>query len=268
MIGMYDKPPHDVIGTSQNQGSIGELEGNIYRDTRIRVTVYELFENDKRVVVIDVPSRPIGKVYKFEDVALMRVGESLLPMSDEQHLSIIQEQEPDFSSQFCSGLSIEDLDVNAIRIMKEKYAKNQHNPSFMAISDKQALSDLYLMQGNKITNAALILLGKEEVIQQYLPQAKVMLEYRTQDTQIPFNHRDSFSEPFFIMIDKLWAVINSRNGSFPIREGAYQSEGIPLFNEDVIRESVNNAIAHRNYRMASETVIKQTPTKMEKNANK
>lgn len=61
--------------------SLGELASNIYRDTGIRTDVYELYEDDKnktgRVVVIEVPSRPTGKVYKYEDVPLMRVGEDL-----------------------------------------------------------------------------------------------------------------------------------------------------------------------------------------------
>ncbi len=263
VIGMHDNYPHAVIGTKQNEGNIGGLESNIYNDTGIRVDVYELYEDAKRVLVIDVPARPIGKVFKFEDVPLMRVGEDLTPMSDEVHLKIMQEQEPDFSEQFCDTLTIDDLDKDAIAILKAKYAKKQKNSSFVSLSDEQALSDLHLIVGSKVTNAALILLGKEEIIKQYLPQSAVMLEYRATESQIHFNHRDPFHEPFYIMIDKLWSAINARNGSIPIRNGAYQSDSIPLFNEDVIREAVNNAIAHRLYRMASETVIKQYPNKME-----
>ncbi len=263
VIGMHDDFPHTVVGTKQSIGELGELESRIYSDTSIRVDIYELFEEDKRVLVIDVPSRPIGKVFRFEDVALMRVGEELKPMSDEFYLKIIQEQEPDFSEQFCDGLCIDDLDPNAINILKSKYSKKQDNSSFMGLSDKQALSDLNLVVGEKITNAALILLGKKEIIQSNLPQATVMLEYRANEAQIHFNHRDVFNEPFYLIIDKLWGKINARNGSIPIRKGAYQSDSIPLFNEDVIREAVNNAIAHRDYRLNSETVIKQYPTKME-----
>lgn len=37
---------------------------------------------------------------------------------------------------------------------------------------------------------------------------------------------------------------------------------IPFFNEEVIREVINNAFAHRDYRLASEIVIKQYPTKL------
>ena len=92
VFGMDDKHPHTVVGTSLNLGAIGRLEQEIYRETKIRPDVYELFDkNDKRVLVISVPARPVGKVFKFEDVALMRVGEELLPMSDEQYLKIIQE---------------------------------------------------------------------------------------------------------------------------------------------------------------------------------
>ena len=37
---------------------------------------------------------------------------------------------------------------------------------------------------------------------------------------------------------------------------------IPFFNEEVIREVVNNAFAHRDYRLQSEIVIKQYPAKL------
>lgn len=54
--------------------------------------------------------------------------------------------------------------------------------------------------------------------------------------------------PYYIMIDKLWAAINSRNGSVPVRNGIYKDYDIPLFNEDVIREALNNAIAPTTFR--------------------
>jgi ATP-dependent DNA helicase RecG len=262
VIGMTDNYPHEVVGTNQNLGTIGELESNIYRDTEIRPNIYELFENEKRVLVIEVPSRPAGKVFKFEDVPLMRVGEELKPMSDEVYLKIINEQEPDFSQQFCEGLQISDLDERAITILKEKYALKQNNPNFKTLSNEQLLSDLELIKNGKLTNAALILLAKKEILNERLPQAAVMLEYRNSENQIPFDNRIPFSQPFFILIDELWNTINLRNGSFPIQEGAYIFN-IPFFNEEVIRESINNAITHRDYRKTSEIVIKQFPQRLE-----
>ena len=262
VIGMHDKFPHKVTGTAQNLNSIGELEANIYRDTGIRPDIYELYEGEKRVLVISVPPRPKGMVFKFEDVPLMRVGEELKPMDDSVYLSIIQEREPDFSEQICAGATIDDLDKEAIRFLKEKYSKKQNNPSFASLSDKQALSDLQLIKENAITNAAIILVGKKEYLNAHFPQAKVSLEYRTNESNIHFDAREYFDQPYYLMADALWNAINARNGAIPVRNGIYKDYDIPLFNEDVIREAINNAVAHRDYAMQSETVIKQYPAKM------
>lgn len=262
VIGMSDNYPHEVIGTKQSLDSIGELESKIYTDTSIRPVIYELYESLKRVLVIEVPSRPAGKVFKYEDVALMRVGEELKPMSDEVYLKIINEQEPDFSQQICEDLTISDLDTKAIEILKEKYSLKQNNPNFKTLSNEQLLSDLDLLKNGKLTNAALILLAKKEILNLKLPQVAVMLEYRNSENQIPFDNRIPFSEPFFILIDALWNTINLRNGSFPIQDGAYIFN-IPFFNEEVIRESINNAITHRDYRKTSEIVIKQFPQRLD-----
>lgn len=264
VIGMTDCYPHKVVGPKQCENGIGQLESDIYRDLAIRPNIYELYEDEVtktgRVLVIGVPPHPTGKVFKFEDVPLMRVGEELKPMDDKTFISIIQEQEPDFSEQICEGLSIDDLDKEAIRILKEKYSRKQKNLSFTSLSDIQALSDLNLIVGEKVTNAAVLLVGREEVISRVFPQAKVMLEYRNTESQIHFDSRKEFGQPFFLLIDELWKEINNRNGFVPVREGAYIFD-IPFFNEEVIREIVNNAFAHRNYRYENEIVIKLYPTK-------
>lgn len=263
VIGMHDSYPHKVTGTQQCKDAIGQLESNIYRDMGIRPDVYELYQEvdgeQKRVLVIEVPGRPAGKVFKFEDVALMRVGEELKPMDDKTYFSIIQEQEPDFSMQICQGATTDDLDKDAIARLKEMYAKKQKNKSFTSLPDMQALSDLKLLQDGKVTNAAILLVGKQESIERFIPQAKVMLEYRNNESQINYDNRKIFGKPFFLLIDELWDAINQRNGSVPVREGAYIFD-IPFFNEDVIREVVNNAFAHRDYSRQSEIVIKQYPT--------
>lgn len=265
VIGMEDRYPHKVVGTKQNEGTVGQLESNIYKDTLIRPQIYELYENEDakkgRVLVIDVPGRPIGKLFRFEDVPLMRVGEELRPMSDEVIFSILQEQEPDFSSDICDSLTIEDLDTEAIRILKQKYAAKQKNPNFLTLPDTQVLSDLQLLKEDKVTLAALILVGKKEKLNKILPQASVILEYRKSENLVPYDNRQSYSEPFYKMIDALWHDINLRNDKLDVSDNSYIFN-IPFFNEEVIREAINNAIAHRDYRRTSETVIKQYPQKM------
>jgi len=263
VIGMDNEYPHTVVGTAQYIDAIGELESEIYTDTGIRTDIYEIYEGNKRVIVIDVPGRPKGRVYKYEDVPLMRVGEELKPMSDELYLSIIQEQEPDFSEQYCEDATIDDLDQKAIDKLKEKYANKQNNPSFCSLNNHQALSDLGLISNGKITNAAIILVGNNKFLNTKFPQAKISLEYRTNESNIHFEAREYFDKPYFLMIDDLWNAINKRNGSIPVRNGMYKDFDIPLFNEEVMREAINNAVAHRDYGIKSETIIKQYPNKIE-----
>jgi len=75
----------------------------------------ELYENGIRVLVAHIHARPVGKMLKFEGVPLMRVGESLRNMSDEEMFAILSEQEPDFSAKICEGISIADLNEAAIK---------------------------------------------------------------------------------------------------------------------------------------------------------
>lgn len=262
VLGMEDAFPHKVVGTSQCENALGKLENEIYKALQIPVDAYELFdEQNNRVVVVEIPRHPVGKALRFEDVPLWRSGEELIPMPDKVLFSILQETDPDYSQAICEGVTIDDLDKEAIDILKEKYARKQNNPIFTSLSDRQALSDLKLIEGNKVTNAAVLLVGKAEIIQQNFPQAKVQHEFRTTEGQERFDKRLSFVAPFYILIDQLWKAVNDRNGSVPVQEGAYMFD-IPFFNEEVIREVINNAFAHRDYRLASEIVIKQYPTKL------
>ncbi len=262
VMGMEDRYPHDVVGTRQNENALGQLENDIYNALQIPVEAYEIYDEGKqRVVVVSIPCHPIGKALKYEDVALWRSGEDLIPMPDKVLFSILQETDPDYSQSICEGVTIDDLDKEAIAILKEKYARKQNNPTFTSLSDYQALSDLKLISGTKVTNAAVLLVGKAEVIEKYFPQAKVQLEFRNIEGQERFDKRLSFLSPFYILIDQLWKAINDRNGSVPVQEGAYMFD-IPFFNEEVIREVINNAFAHRDYRLQSEIVIKQFPTKL------
>lgn len=165
VMGMADAYPHKVVGTKQFENALGQMENDIYKALQIPVNAYELFDDQhNRVVVIDIPCHPIGKALRFEDVPLWRSGEELIPMPDKVLISILQEQDPDFSQLICEGVTINDLDKEAIGILKEKYARKQNNPTFVSLTDQQALSDLKLLVGQKVTNAAVLLVGKEEII--------------------------------------------------------------------------------------------------------
>ncbi|HWK04292.1 MAG TPA: RNA-binding domain-containing protein [Puia sp.] len=212
---------HIVTGSAAWQGQEGKLAEDIYRDKQIRVEIEILWESSNRILIIHIPSRPVGKTLKLEDVPLMRVGEELHPMSDEQLFNILQEQEPDFSAKICEGLQVGDLDKGAIERMKEKYAIKQRNPSFNNKNTDQVLKDLRLTNRGKLTYAALILLGKKKAIIHYLPQARIIWEFRFNEGQINHDFREDICLPLFTGIEYAWNIINSKNASLQVRTDAY-----------------------------------------------
>lgn len=264
VLGMQDAYPHEVVGTDFAKGEIGNLEDEVYKRIEIRVHCYELYdEHNRRVMVTKIPFRPIGKLLKFEGVPLMRTGESLRNMNDEEIFAILSEQEPDFSAKICEGLTISDLDEQAIdRMILDYQTKNSYS-HLERLSLPQILSDLNLYREGKLNFAALILLGKKKKIQQHLPQCKIIWEYRNNDSQIYFDRREEIQLPLFLAIDTVWELINqpTLNRKHPIQ---FKNNIFDVydFNEEVIREALLNAIAHRDYTINSEIVIKQYPDKI------
>ena len=61
-------------------------------------------------------------------------GRLVLGMADAEYFSVISEQDPDFSSRVCKGLTMEDLDAEAVEIMRKLIADKQ----------KRADTSLYL----------------------------------------------------------------------------------------------------------------------------
>ena len=263
VLGMSDRIPHTVVGTEFLKGRIKKAEDDVYIILKIRVQILELFENDLRVVCIKIPGRPLGRYLDFEGVPLMRTGDSLRNMDQAMIWHILSEQEPDFSAKICEGLSAFDLDIAAIVKMRQAYSKKNGNLNIMHLPLPQLLSDLRLATpGGKLTYAALILLGQEEIIYRELPQASILWEFRYTVSQTSYDFREVIRQPLFIAIDRIWKLINDKNGPIPIQDQAYIFS-VHVFNEEVIREAILNAIAHRDYTMQSEVVIKQYPYKIE-----
>ena len=269
VFGMKDHRPHEVVGSTFEQGNLGALEDAIYEKMQIRVPITEEFEpskdapNRKRVIIFNVPSRPIGKMLKFEGVPLMRTGESLREMSDAEMYKILSEQEPDFSAKPCEGLTMDDLDTEAIKVMKQRYAEKNDNAGFEGIPDEQALKDLDLLVEGKLNYAALVLLGKPKAIRKYMPQNNVVIEYRNDPASIQYDDRLEIQQPLFLAVDSIWSYINQPrlNPQVHISENAYIFD-IKLFNKETIREAVLNAIAHRSMIVQNDVVIKQSPTEL------
>ena len=261
VLGMEDHYPHQVSGTEFALNKLGTLEDEIYTRLRIRVSTKELFDSDsRRVVVIEVPSRPVGKTLRFEGVPLMRVGESLREMDDAEYFRIVSEADSDYSAHICEGLTIDDLDPDAVREMRSLMATKQVRHDFENIPLCQLLTDLRLISGSKLTVAALLLLGSTDAIKRNLPQWNVVVEYRLNHSQTRYSARAEFCGPLFTIVNDIWNYIN-QPASNPLRqvENLPQIIDIPSLNRETIREALINALIHRSLQMGGDVLVSQYP---------
>ncbi len=266
VLGMADAHPHAVVGSNFAENETGNLEDEIYERLHIRVRTEELYDDKRRrVLVINVPSRPVGKALRFEGVPLMRVGESLREMDDAEYFSIISEQDPDFSSRVCKGLTMDDLDTEAIGNMRKLIADKQKRADAATIPLKQLLKDLLLIDDDgNLKYATLLLLGKSEAINRYLPQANVVIEYRNNRSQVRYSARQEYRLPLFVAIEKIWEYINQPacNPLLHVND-LPRILDCPAFNKETIREALINAMIHRSLQMGSDIFIHLYPDMVE-----
>ena len=266
VLGMADARPHKVVGSDFAVNETGNLEDEIYERLHIRVRTEELYdEKQRRVLVINVPSRPVGKALRFEGVPLMRVGESLREMDDAEYFSVISEQDPDFSSRICKGLTLNDLDAEAIGNMRRLIADKQKRPDATTVPLNQLLKDLLLIDDDgNLKYATLLLLGKSEAINRYLPQANVVIEYRNNHSQVRYSARQEYRLPLFIVIEKIWEYIDQPacNPLLHVND-LPRILDCPAFNKETIREALINAMIHRSLQMGSDIFIHLYPDMVE-----
>lgn len=93
ILGVTNDPPRRVIGTKAvNDPS--DMAAKLFHAIGFRVDIEVVTHPDGRVLVFHIPSRPRGTAYAHEGAYLMRVGEELQPMSEDQLRRIFAEGQP------------------------------------------------------------------------------------------------------------------------------------------------------------------------------
>jgi len=95
LLGIADKPPRQVVGTQAFSDPVVMAE-KLFQAVGFRVDIEEVAHPDGRVLVFHIPSRPRGTAYHLDGKYLMRSGEALVPMSEDQLRRIFAEGEPDW----------------------------------------------------------------------------------------------------------------------------------------------------------------------------
>jgi predicted HTH transcriptional regulator len=93
LLGIADKPPRPVVGTAAFNDPI-DMASKIFQAIGFRVDIEEVPHPDGRVLVFVIPPRPRGTAYHYDGAYLMRSGENLVPMSEDQLRRIFAEGQP------------------------------------------------------------------------------------------------------------------------------------------------------------------------------
>ncbi len=101
MLGVSNQPPRQVVGTQafQSPTDLNNIKARIVEKLRFRVEVTELQHSDGRVLVFEIPERPVGQPLALDGTYWMRAGEDLVPMTPDKLKRIFAEDPQDWFSQ-------------------------------------------------------------------------------------------------------------------------------------------------------------------------
>lgn len=261
IIGVSDKLPRKIEGTG-TFSDINAIKSRLLDTLKFRIDVNEILSSDGRVLVFNIPKRPIGVAREYKGRYLMRSGEALVPMTAEVLQRIHAEASPDYSAEVCEKATLASLSDEAIEKFKHLWIKKSGNTDLRDKSNSQLLNDANLIYGDEVSFAALILLGTKNSLSRFLPQSELIFEYRSNDSSVEFQERIEFRSGFFLWADDIWNKINVRNEVQSYRQGLFRYE-IPTLNENVVREALLNAIAHREYRYGGSIFVRQYPNQLQ-----
>ena len=261
VLGVSDQKPRSVVGSDAFQ-NLERTKAGLIERLHLRINAEEMQHPDGRVLIFQVPSRPLGTPIQYKGAYWMRGGEDLIPMTPDLLRRIFEETGPDFSAEVCPDAGLADLHPEAIEQLRSRWRRKSGNPALENTSTEQLLHDAELIVDGDITYAALILLGTPQALRKYLPQAEVIFEYRSNEAAGPALQREDYRMGFFLFQDELWKVINLRNDVQHFREDLFVFD-IPTFSETAVREALLNAVSHRDYRLAGSVFVRQFPRRLE-----
>ena len=255
VLGVTDKRPRKVVGTTafpQPERTRIDLMDKL----RISIDFHIYQHENGRILVFDVASRPIGLPVQADGGAWWYKGDSLTMLPEDVRREIYAEIGHDFSSDICSGATLQDLDLDAIEDFRSRWVNKSRSIRIKNLPFEQLLIDCEAITDKGITYAALILFGTRAALGRYLSQAEVIFEYRSKETPGQAQQREEFRVGFFSYYDRIWELVNLRNDLQNYQDGLFVLD-IPTFNERVVRESLLNAVSHRNYQLSGSVFVRQ-----------
>ena len=264
VFGVHDKT-REILGTSYKNSmkSLQKLKYDLSQHTTDRNTfrdIYELEVEGKRVLMFQIPAAPRGIPMGWQGHFYARRGESLVAL-DMSKYEEIRRQTADFdwSKQIVDGATIADLDEKAIKEAREGYKEHFPNQKkeVDTWSDEVFLNKAKLTIDGRITNTAILLLGKPESLHYINHIGEIVWRLAGKD-----NVGQVFTIPFLLTTTEVMHKI--RNYPFKIfpNNSFLPGEGMKYDNE-VILEALHNCIAHQNYAENARIIVIERENELE-----
>ncbi len=206
-------------------------------------------DTHKTVWVIHIPKhQPKLPIYAHRK-AFQRIKDSLVELSEERKNFILSEQyvSDDWSAHIIPDATIDDLDPRAIREARDKY-KEVHPHKEKEVDtwdDVTFLNKAKITIKGKITNAAIILLGREES-EHFLSPSVCKIRWQLKDGGDQNKDFRIFTIPMILAIQEIGHVIRNVSYSY-IQPGKMFPDTMKRYDGFTLREPLNNAIAHQDY---------------------
>jgi len=221
--------------------------------------------DDKQLIMVSL-ERSLAPHHTFRDKPFIRMGPTtnIMPQAEYQHrLIYYRSTNKDYSSVLIKEAKLSDLDNEALTELKKLLTQSgRYKRDVLEMSTQQLLTDLNLIQGKKLTLAALLILGSAAALSKFIPHAEIRYGYRISESEIRNQDTEIFIGGYFLYYKRIWEKIDARNITVNIPDGMLLRDK-KAFDEQTIREAINNAIIHRDYTLSESSFIIQYPTCIE-----
>lgn len=255
LLGVSDILPRPVVGTAAFNNTV-EMAGRLFQAVGFRVDIEEVKHPDGRVLVFHIPPRPRGTAYHLDGAYLMRSGDSLVPMSEDQLRQIFAEGEPDWleepSVQGIDGQRVIDLlDTQTFFELLKLPFPNDRN----GVLDRLIRERLIDEQGGQysIRRLGSILLAKRIAdfpdIARRAPRVVVYTGTSKLETKLDQFWVQGYAVGFKGFVHFVMAQLPQNE----VIEDALRKE-VKLAPEIAIRELIANALIHQDFRISGVSV--------------
>jgi predicted HTH transcriptional regulator len=256
ILGVVDKPPRPVVGTSSFNNTVKMAE-KIFEAIGFRVDIDEVAHPDGRVVVFHIPSRPKGTAYHLDGAYLMRSGEKLVPMSEDQLRRIFAEGAPDWLEE----PSRRTLDAQEVISLLDtqtffELLKLPYPTERASVLDRLVQEQLVDVAGCKYTIrrlGALLLAKRLQDFSDVSRKSPRVLVY-TGNSKLETKLDQLGTKGYAVGFQGLVRFIMNQLPQNEMIENALRKE-VKLVPEIVIRELVANALIHQDFHLTGSSVM-------------